>query len=70
MKHGITEKMLVDQPSFSIVFRRFLDWIDQCIKEACGSNEFHYYPGKLLQGTVRVGVEKVTSNITSYLQEK
>ena len=52
MKHGITEEMLVGQPSFAVVFRRFLEWIDRCIKEACGSNEFHYYPGKLLQVTM------------------
>ena len=46
MKHGITSEMLVGQPTFSVVFNRLLEWIKQCIKEACSNND-HYYPGKL-----------------------
>ena len=44
MLTGITAKMLVGQPSFSSVFRKLLEWIKQCIQEACSDHDI-YYPG-------------------------
>ena len=49
-KCGITAQILFGQPSFSIVFHEFLEWIKQCVQEASSNNDL-YYPG-MLQMTV------------------
>lgn len=39
-------KCFFGQPSFSIVFQEFLEWIKQCVDEACSNNDL-YYPSML-----------------------
>ena len=50
--------MLYGQPPFTVVFQQFLEWIKQCVAEACSNDLYH--PG-MLQMTANTHI------VTSYL---
>ena len=45
-KCGIIARDLYNQPNFTIVFRKFTEWIQVCLQQV--QQEEEYYPGKLL----------------------
>ena len=44
-KCGITARDLYNQPNFTTVFRKFIEWIQVCLQQV--QQEEEYYPGKL-----------------------